>query len=162
MRWAIYVSLFMAALFSCFFGYLWLYRVEFAEAALSRACRPYKPSIHAIRALPDGTLIISDLTLTSQECPDHPALKINHAALQTSYAHWLAYALLPSTSPLILDSLTLRVETIEPLTFLPPSLSLTLNVASLHIIGPGPSDVGYHDIRGSVSEIAQALPNPCP
>jgi hypothetical protein len=114
-RWCLFVTSFFVLTAACFFDYLWLYRVEFAQVALTRSFPDHTVTIGAIDAPNPFTLEISDVDI---ETPDgEPLIVAPFVALTATPSSWLSWLLIPSTTPLHIQTMT--IETDDPIPPLP-------------------------------------------
>ena len=156
MRWALYCAMFIAFLFCSFWGYAWIFRIEFIQTALERSCPPYKISIGAIDIQDSQTVIISNISILTKEASPKLLVHISKATLSSPTRAWFYWLFTPSTDPLHLKTASLIVSQSEPLSFDHPRLNLYLDIDTLTIEGPDKRSRNHLQFNGRVSDVLTA------
>jgi hypothetical protein len=156
MRWALYCALFIAILFCSFWGYAWIFRIEFIQTALERSCPPYKIAIEAITIQDSQTVIISNLSILTKEASPKLLVHISKATLSSPTRSWFYWLFTPSTDPLHLKAVSFIVSQFQPLSFDHSPLNLILNIDTLTIEGPDNRTRNLLQFNGHISDVLKA------
>jgi hypothetical protein len=136
MRWICFITTFLAIIFCSFWGYLWVYRVEFLATALERSSAPYKISIDSIQIQDSQTIVINNVSIHTKEASPKCLAILPKVTLCSSPASWFYWLLIPSTAPLHLASATLVFSHTSLLSFEQPRLHLILDIDTCVIENP--------------------------
>jgi hypothetical protein len=152
-KWFLYFATFLAVLFFSFWGYVWIYRVEFVQTAMERSCPPYKITIEAIEIQDSQTVSIQNLCILTKESSPKLLVRISKATLSSPATSWLFWLLTPSTASLHLNDVTLVLPQSEHLSFDHPALHLFLDIDTLTVEGPDGKLTTYHHLHSPFSDV---------
>ena len=155
-KWVLYFATFLVILFCSFWGYAWIYRVEFMQTAMERSCPPYKVTIGTIQVQDAQTIAIQNLSILTKESSPKLLVHIPQATLSSPTTSWLFWLLTPSTAPLHLNAVNMTMTQTAHLHFDHPSLNLLLTVDTLTVKGPDGTVTTHHHLQCPLSGVLLA------
>jgi hypothetical protein len=134
-RWFSFITAFFLVILSCFWGYTWSHREEFVQTAFSRLYPSYAVSVGSISFTASGTAVAQDISFFPKNGPEQKPLIIDRIVAKASFSSWARWALMPSTAPLHLASLTIQGSTEALLPDVAHPAELFVQIDSLVIEG---------------------------
>lgn len=154
MRWFIYISTVFFIIILSFWTYLWSYRKEFIQHTLEQSY-PGQFVIEKVSFPSLGDLVITNLKITPQDV--EKPIVLQQVVVNAELKNWISWLLIPSQSPLKIDTITVVLPKNHSPQLLPTTNPLHLSVNELVILKDGNVDKihNLHDCTDILNTVLQ-------
>jgi hypothetical protein len=150
-RYVAYCAFFFLFILTCFWVFAWKWRTDIIASFLERSCPPYKVQVEAVEWSKSDTLTLSGIHFRDKK--GIQVLHIAQAHLTTPLTSWIYWFLVPSTRPLFLSQLTLKVNQTSNFSIEVSKTPSLVSVDKVVLISPDGTNIVHDKQSGLLSEI---------
>ena len=154
MRWVTFTVLFLLAVFSSFWVYVWSWKKEIIQNTVNQACPPLKCSIESVEFSNFTALTCKNVTLSDNNSDLFHAPIVS---LTTSTPAWLFWFLVPSTDSLEIEHATIHLSKTNHMSFSPPVFPVSLDIKTLYVVYDDETTRVFQHLSGDLQELVHTI-----